>query len=42
MRGLDEGRPVIVTSFSREYTEKTDAMTILVLLKSRVAELLAR
>jgi hypothetical protein len=40
--GLDGERPVVTTAFSREYTEKTEAGTILLLLKSMVAELLER
>jgi hypothetical protein len=40
--GLDEERPTLSTAFSREYTEKTEAAAILLLLKSMVAELLAR
>jgi hypothetical protein len=39
--GLDADRPAIVTAFSPEYAEKNEAATILLLLKSIVAELLA-
>lgn len=39
---LDAERPTIATVSSREYMEKTEALTILQLLRSMVAELLAR
>jgi hypothetical protein len=37
--GLDGDRPRVTTAFSREYTETAEAETILLLLKSMVAEL---
>jgi hypothetical protein len=39
---LDGERPRVVAAFSGEFSEKTEATTILLLLKSVVAELLAR
>lgn len=39
--GLDAERATMVTAFSPEYAEKNEAATILLLLKSMVAELLA-
>lgn len=39
---LDGDRPRVKTSFSREYMEKTEALTILQLMKSMVVELTGR
>jgi hypothetical protein len=37
--GFDGDKLILATAFSREYTEKTEAPQILLLLKSMVAEL---